>query len=377
MIDAWCDADMSGQDPSNPYAGLSADKTSNLEGLLEAWGVEIVNGRLAADRENALPVITNNMGVQERWPMVVWLGLGEDAFDQDDTVTNQLATVNIATAGILRASADATTEFAPLMQTSEDSMDLDVSAVRFQPQPKDLLADFVPRMERYTIAARVTGNAKSAFEGAPGTSDEAEDEASPEAEAEEEDAGDAGAGDDHLAEGSIHVIVVSDADFLHERFWLQDMGFFGYQKTADNGDFVINAIENLAGSEDLIAIRGRGELARPFERVEAIQREAEERYLSEERLLTQKLKDAEDRINELLQQENPGSLILTPEVEQEIEKAREEMVQTNRELREVQFNLSKDIERLGVWLRWINILTVPILVILTAILVWFFRAQKR
>ncbi|MEM7306731.1 MAG: Gldg family protein [Planctomycetota bacterium] len=366
LVDPWCEADQSGQDPSNPYAAMSADKSSSLPGLLESWGVELVTGRIAADRQNALPVITNNMGAQEQWPMVVWLGLREEAFDPDDAVTSQLGTINIPTAGILRQVTGAPTTFQPLIQTSDDSMDVDVASVRFQPNPKDMLADFVPRKERYTIAARVTGTAQSAFDAPPSP---APDEM---AEGEEPPAT-----PEHVTEGSIHVVVVSDADFLDDRFWLRDMGFFGQQKTADNGDFLVNAIENLSGSDDLIAIRGRGQFARPFDRVEEIRRDAEETYLNEERLLTQKLRDAEERINELLQQGSPGSLILTPEVEEEIEKAREEMVETNRQLRDVQYGLRKDIERLGTQLKWINILAVPAVVVVAALALWFVRSRRR
>jgi ABC-type uncharacterized transport system involved in gliding motility auxiliary subunit len=355
-VDPWCDADTSGQDPTNPFGGMGGDKASELNDLLGAWGVEMVPGRVAADRDNALTVTSGGRGGQEAWPMVVWLGLREDCFDKGDAVTSRLSQVNLATAGILRKKADATTDFHPLMQTSEQSMDVDVGAVQFQENPRELLASFLPRMERYTVAARVTGPAKSAFPGgkpAP-PADGTAPEASPAAE--------------HLAEGNVQLIVISDADFLHDRFWLQNSIFMGFRKTADNGDLLVNALENLAGGEDLIAIRGRGEFARPFGRVEEIRRDAEERYLSEERELQGKLKAAEDRISELLQKEQPGSnVILTPEIEAEVDKAREEMAETNRELRDVHYKLSKDIERMGTRLMWLNIGLLPALVCATAV----------
>ncbi len=355
-LDAWCDADMSGQDPTNPFGGMGADKTSSLPGLLEAWGVELVTGRVAADRTNALSVVSNNRGAQETWPMVVWLGLGEDAFDMEDVVTNNLGQVNLATAGILRQATGATTTFRALVQTSDDSMDVDLGAVQFMADPKSLLANFVPRKERYTLAARVTGSAKSAFpDGKPAS-------ATP-----EEGADEAAAKPEHLAEGTLQLIVLSDADFLNERYWLQNT-FLGWRKTADNGDLLVNAIENLAGGDDLIAIRGRGEFARPFERVEEIRRAADQRYLNEERLLQEKLRGAEARINELLQKDTPGdSVILTPEIEAEVEAAREEMAETNRQLRDVHYNLSKDIERLGSRLKWLNIGLIPALITVGAV----------
>ena len=369
LADAWCDNDVAGQDPSNPFAGMNADKASSLGDLLGAWGVELVPARVAADRENALLVNTMVQGAQEQWPMVVGIGLGEDNYDGDDAITSLLGTVNLWTAGILRALPEAGTTFQKLMWTSEDSMDLERGAVQFRPNPKELLEGFVPRKEAYTLAARVTGTARSAFDAPPGSEPE-----TPEGEEGEEAPAPPAA--DHTTEGMIHLIVVSDADFLHERYWMQRT-FFGPRAVADNGDFLINAIENLSGSDDLIAIRGRGELARPFDRVEEIRREAEEKYLNEEKLLNQKLKDAEDRINELIQQENPGSLILTPEVEEAIEAARDEMVDTNRQLREVRFNLRKDIERLGTRLKWLNIGLVPALVCMTAVVLSVTRKRRK
>lgn len=358
-VDAWCDADTAGQDPSNPFGGMNADKTSSLPDLLEAWGVELVPGRIAADRKNALPVIDQN----EQWPMVVWLDLGEESFDQDDAVTSRLANVYLATAGILRQTAGATTSFAPLLRTSEDSMDIDQGAVQFQTRPRDMLANFVPRHERYTLAARVTGRASSAFPdgepGGPGDED-GEDELPAE----------------HVAEGEIQLIVISDADFLHERFWLRET-IFGIQKTADNGDLLVNAVENLAGGDDLIGIRGRAGFTRPFDRVEEIRRQANERYLSKEKELQAKLRAAESRINELLQEGDPGSMILSPAVEEELERVREEMTQTNLQLREVHYNLGKDIKRLGTKLKWINIGLLPAVIALGAVVLGAAGKRRR
>jgi ABC-type uncharacterized transport system involved in gliding motility auxiliary subunit len=366
-VDPWCDADTAEQDPSNPFGGMNADKTSSLDGLLAAWGVELVPSRIAADRENALDVQIRN---GEQWPMVVWLGLGEDAFDQDDAVTSRLAQLNLATAGILRQTAGATTAFSPLIQTSEDSMDLDRSAVQFQPDPKPMLAGFVPRNERYTVAARVTGAAQTAFpDGAP-------DEEAADADDPTSTNGTDDAAGDHVAAGDVQLVVIADADFLDERFWLRET-FFGIQKTADNGDLLVNAIENLGGGDDLIGIRGRAGFQRPFERVEEIRRDANERYLSKEKELQAKLRSAEESINELLQQGDPNSMILSPEVETELERVREEMAETNLQLRDVHYNLGKDIKRLGTTLKWINIGLLPALIALTAVFLGSASRRRR
>ena len=49
----------------------------------------------------------------------------------------------------------------------------------------------------------------------------------------------------------INVIVVADADLLEDRFWAQVQNFFGQRiamPIANNGDFVINALDNLSAA---------------------------------------------------------------------------------------------------------------------------------
>ena len=68
---------------------------------------------------------------------------------------------------------------------------------------------------------------------------------------------------------------------------------------AYNGDFVVNAVDNLLGSSDLISLRGRGLSQRPFTLLADIQRGAELRFRAKERELTEKLKETEKRLSEL------------------------------------------------------------------------------
>ena len=83
-----------------------------------------------------------------------------------------------------------------------------------------------------------------------------------------------------------NIIIVADADMLEDRFWVAVQNFFG-QRVAiprnNNGVFVINALDNLSGSNDLISLRSRGNFSRPFERVKDIQREAEKNFRDREK----------------------------------------------------------------------------------------------
>jgi ABC-type uncharacterized transport system involved in gliding motility auxiliary subunit len=152
----------------------------------------------------------------------------------------------------------------------------------------------------------------------------------------------------------------------------------GHQQISDNGTFLINAVDNMTGSGDLISVRARGSFTRPFTLVNEIRSEAEREYLAEQQALEEKQRQAEQRIAEL-QRARPdeGGMILTPEQEAEIEKFREELVATNRQLRDVNYNLAKDVEKLGLQLKIVNIGAAPLAVLLASIGLAGFRAARR
>ena len=153
--------------------------------------------------------------------------------------------------------------------------------------------------------------------------------------------------------------------------------------SASNGDFVVNAVDNLLGSDDLISLRTRGMSARPFLAVQEIQRDAELKFRAKERELTDKLKDVEKKLSELQGQggpaagAEPGKTILSKDQQEAIEQFRGELVQTRRELRDVQHELHKDIEGLGVRLKFLNIGLVPILITIVAVGLSMARRARR
>ncbi|HTO93100.1 MAG TPA: hypothetical protein VMM80_01970, partial [Bacteroidota bacterium] len=184
----------------------------------------------------------------------------------------------------------------------------------------------------------------------------------------------------------INVVVVADCDMLGDRFWVQTQQIFGRNFStpfADNGDFVIGALDNLSGSSDLISIRARGRYARPFDRVKAIQKDADQKFLAKQNDLQKKLTDTENKISELQRQRpdaqggQSGMVLLTPEQQKEIDNFRKEQVETRKQLREVRHQMGKDIDRLGMELKFINIGLVPLLVGAGAVGLGLWRASRR
>jgi ABC-type uncharacterized transport system involved in gliding motility auxiliary subunit len=233
-----------------------------------------------------------------------------------------------------------------------------------------LLANFKPSGNSLVLAARLRGAVKSAFDQAPAPAEGAPPSAQT-----------------HLTQsnGAINVIVVADTDMLEDRFWVQVQEFFGQRvatPAAYNGDFVVNAVDNLLGSSDLIGLRGRGLSQRPFTLLAEIQREAEQRFRAKERELTEKLRETEKRLADLQGRGGPRSedaarSILTADQQGEIDRFRAELLGVRRELRDVQLELRRDIEAVQTNAKVINIAAVPAAVAFAAILLAFVRARRR
>ncbi|HZD24792.1 MAG TPA: ABC transporter, partial [Alphaproteobacteria bacterium] len=179
----------------------------------------------------------------------------------------------------------------------------------------------------------------------------------------------------------INVVVVADSDTLYDEFWLNKQDFMGQKlavPTAANGDFLINALDNMSGSSALIGLRSRGLSTRPFEVVEDLRRQAEQKFQAREQELQAKLEKTQQKISALQSQARPGSgALLSAEQQSAIRDAREQVVKTRKQLRDVQHDLNNDIERLEGRLKFANIGLIPILVFLVAIVLAAVRYQRR
>lgn len=364
LVDPVCEADLPPGAQQNPLAAMQADRSSELNTLLEAWGASVDPAQVAADRRLAMR--GQGQGGQIV-PYVQYLAAQGAQINQEDAIGSRISLMQFAMSGAIEPIEGAGTTLTPLVQTTDESMLLEAQRVSFFPNPSELLAGFTPRGAPLTLAARLSGTARSAFAGE--TSEAAEGPVAPSTAVDGE-------------QGEINVIVIADVDMLADQMWVQEVNVggmsLGYRRLSDNGSFLVNAVEQLAGSTDLIAVRGRGTFSRPFTLVEEIREEAESKYLSRQQALETTRRETEQRIAEL-QRTAPdqSGLILSSEQRAEIERFREQLIATNRELRDVRYNLSKDVERLGWRLKMINIGAAPLAVLLAAIGLAGFRARRR
>lgn len=351
--------------------------SSNLERLFAAWGLAYDPGQVVVDNVNALSVATGGLGAR---PVrhIGLLGLEGAGIDPSDVVTAGLTSVNLGAPGALAATEGAEIRLVPLLTSSAESTTYGVERFQFLPDPSSLLDDFRPSADEYVLAARVEGAIGTAFpDGPPRADDASGDEGSAAATQTSSDSS------GHLtASEQANLIVVADVDILSDRLWVQlQRSIFGQQLAsafASNGDFVTNAIANLAGSADLIGLTSRATFARPFDTVEALRREADARFRATEQQLQAELAETEQRLGELqATRDDANSLLMSPEQQAELERFRDQQVRIRQDLRAVQRNLDSSIENLGVALKIINIAAVPLVLTVLALMVAFVRQRKR
>jgi ABC-type uncharacterized transport system involved in gliding motility auxiliary subunit len=363
----------------NPMAAPDTATASNLVPLFKAWGFEMLPNVVAGDRRDAQQVEVPVPGRgDEPLDYVAWLDLKADNLNRSDMVTADLSHITMASAGILQPLPGATTKFEPLIWTSRDSEKIPAEQLSGPlPDVAGLLAGFKPDGKRYVLAAHVTGPARTAFPDGPPKP------ATPPMSK----PGDKPAAAKPLgawlkqAAHPINVVVVADTDLLDDRLWVESQNFFGQRLLtpfANNGDLVANAVDVLAGGEDLVGLRSRGTAARPFEVVDEMEREAQARYSAEEQSLEQKLKATEVKLAELTgknQGDTPATL--SPEETKTIAQFRVDMLQTRRQLRDVQGALRSNIRHLREGLEFLDIALVPIIVAIIALVVGAVRRRRR
>jgi ABC-type uncharacterized transport system involved in gliding motility auxiliary subunit len=337
-----------GEPPQNP--------SSNLEPLFKAWGVKFDSTRAVGDPTYALQTERNIAGRPVVAQNLPWIALRGDALAHDEAILAQLSAVVMTTAGSFETAKDGVA-LRPLLQASGAAVTLDAAtAADRNADPRRLMVGLIRSPKPPVLAARLSGTLDSAFPNGPPKP--AASEAKPE---------DAKAAGETLKRSAkpINVILVGDADMLMDRTWIQQQSLFGQQVAqafANNGDFVINAIEEMAGGTALADLRGRGVSWRPFEMIQRMEAEADSRYRAKEQELTQQLRDTEQKLSQSPKAAEGSNDVLTPEQLKTIEGFRAQLLGIRSQLRDVQFALRRNVDDLKSWITALNVGVVPVTV---------------
>jgi len=366
MVDPWSEAMASSPTPGG---APPTDASSNLKKLFDAWGIQFDPGKVVGDLTGAWRVRAGEDRVQAV-SYVAWFNI-RDGINHEDPATVDLQQVTVASSGSISKAEDSAIEFTPLLRSSARSGEIAVDQVK-TPDPAKVLANFKPEGGPRVIAARVRGAMKSAFTGPPELAkDQKRPENFPEYKAQ--------------SDGPANLVVVADSDILADRFWVRISDFFGQQTAmpfSDNGPFVANLVGTLAGGDALIGLRSRGDSNHPFVLVNAMQSEAEAKFRQTQQALQKHLDDTEKQLRALRQgpsgnEQTTATAVITPEQRAAIDAARKDIVDTRQHLRAVQYDLNRDISRLETGLRILNIVLVPVLVAIVAIILGVSRRRRR
>jgi ABC-type uncharacterized transport system involved in gliding motility auxiliary subunit len=282
-------------------------------------------------------------------------------------VTASLESINMSTVGSLSQRAGAKTTFEPLLMSSTSAEPLPAQRFNALIDPATLRDGFKSTGIRYTLAARITGPVDSAYPNGPPPDQKPV----------------AGPPIAHLAKSSTpaNIVVIADTDLLMDYLWVQQRELLGQriaQAFANNGDLIANILDNLSGSSALISIRGRASFSRPFERVDALKRQADDRLRAKALELQAELQQTESKLTELQSKRNDqSSIMLSPEQEEELKRFTAEKTRVRKELRETQRGLDVDINRLGSRLKIINIAIAPLVVAIAGVVILSMRRRRR
>jgi len=302
---------------------------SDMPALLQRWGVRYDPNMVVLDSKYAWLMQLNENQFPKRNPALI--SLPGEAMNQRDPVTADLDRIVLSSTGAMTLTENSPLQIEPLLQSSDSSRLIDVTGFRLASEdPEKLLNGFVSSQEPFVLAARFTGKVSS--KGRP--------------------------------DKRLNFIVVADSDFLSDRLWVLENNLFGqpvFSAQASNGDFFFNCIDQLSGTDDLISIRSRGKVSRPFEKVDQLRRSAEQRYRDKQTALLLNLEKVQSEINVL--QEN-GSLSKATQNSPRYQKLMTEKIKLRRSLRDIQRELNQDVERLGIIVKLVNILGIALLLLI-------------
>lgn len=339
--------------------GTGATPVSDLAPLFAAWGIEYDPAQVLLDAQLAVPVSSDENGRPQ--PHVGIQQFGPAELPGDDVVTARLERLITASAGVLRHKAGATSTFQPLLLSSDQAMLVPAARFTALTDHTELYDGFQPTGERYVVAARIGGMLPAAF---------------PPAAAGEP------AADATVTPKPASIVVVADTDLLSDRLWVRVQEFMGErvaQPFADNGDFAVNAVDSLMGSAALMDIRGRGRYERPFDVVDRLERDAQMDLQSKQGELEARLTETEAKLQEMQarKQQDAKAFELDQAQVAEMQRFLDEKLKVRKELRDVQHQLGSDIEQLGSVLKVVNILVAPLLLVLLAFGVAWWKLRRR
>lgn len=351
FLDALCLADNRNPNPM----GFNLGGGSTFPKLLKHWGYEFDTSKVVSDTD-----YMRQLQGRDGRPQLVpsFLFLNANAINKDDAVTGQLDDVWLPFAGAFTGKAADGLKADVLFHSSKNSQLTD--GVTSQLNGGKVVDEFKPSGVEYSLGLRLTGKFKTAFpDGNPSDTNSVAGATNAPAGSSLKDA---------TAEGAVYL--VGDADLLSDQFSVRvDQMFRMAYPLNGNLTFMQNLIEQATGDANLITVRSRASLRRPFTVVQEMESKARIAYQAKIESLDKKLQDLQSKLNDfqIKKEGNVAKIILSPEQQQALKQMKDQQDDTRKELRKERRNLRLDVEALENRLKWLNIAAMPLLVTATGI----------
>jgi ABC-type uncharacterized transport system involved in gliding motility auxiliary subunit len=337
---------------------------SSLDKLLKGWGLDMDINKVAADMTFA------GHNPQSGAAMPTVLVLDKNGINNDDIVTSQIDNLVMPFAGVFTGKPADGLKETVLIHTSDQS-EL-VEGLTASMATEQILKEFKPSNIDYALAVRLAGKFKTAFPDGPpkASKDEKEETNNPAAQAQLKDS---------KADGA--VILVGDSDMLNDQVCVRVQSILGYrmvQPMNGNLNLVQSFVEQLAGDSDLISLRSRASLNRPFTRLKNMEAKAGEEWKDKLKTLEAQKSETERKISEL-QSSKPGNdqrFILSPEQQKELENYQKAVADVNKDLKSVRKKLRQETDALEFWTKVVNIGAMPALVAVTGIVLAIVKRKR-
>jgi ABC-type uncharacterized transport system involved in gliding motility auxiliary subunit len=381
FVDPHCFSDQPDQRMQMQMA-MQMSRSSELNRLLRTWGLEMPTNTFAGDI--SLAAMANIRANQRPEKIIGYLELAPEGncFNTDNVITAQLNRVRFLFSGVLRDISDPneTDEITrtPLIMTTNRGNSFTISnAYELQfLDPSNLMKKFYEGDKPVAMGYLINGKLKSSFPD--GIEIEVEEEASDDAE----DPNEVKKVKKQIkglteAKENCAVVVFSDVDFISDQIAYQN-AFFGKMVVGDNSALVLNTIDDLSGSGDLVSIRSRGNFKRPFLVVDEIKRQADEETREEVNKINAQIAGFQSELQSILasakegQEEVIGSSILEKQRDLELKQRR-----AQQQLNEVKLIRRQRIEHLGNVLRGFNMLMAPVVILVIAIVLGIRRSVRK
>lgn len=334
--------------------------SSDFQPFFSTWGISYSASEALADPDIAY--------TQQNTMQPAWLIFREDNVAEDFLPAAELNAVLLLEAGSLGLDESSKLTLEPILQTTESAGSVAGMMLQFAQQGA-LLNQLEASNEKQTVAGLLSGEFTTAFpNGKP-----SDPSASPES-------GETTGGSDQLYTGEGNVFIITDTDWLLDQFSIQRQNFLGMmtiQPINDNLTMGTNVIEFLGGSQDLIGIRSKGEEARSFDRVQAMEVEAQKQYQIKLQEVEEKISEMNQEIQQLVtQQQGTGLIVAGPELTNALQELRENEANMRAERRVIRRELRKDIDALKWKLVSLNIGYSPIGLVIFGFIFYRMRKQK-